>query len=62
MDLKGKVQSDEEYNGESNNDDVMEALKALGYKSVDINRVIPKIDKNETIEKQIKEALKLLLK
>lgn len=62
LDLKGKVHSDEEYNNETENDDVVEALKVLGYKSSDIMNVIPKINKNETIENQIKEALKLLLK
>jgi len=62
LDLKGKVHTDIEYKNEDTNDDVVEALKALGYKSSDIINVIPKIDKTNTIENQIKEALKLLLK
>ena len=62
LDLKGKVHCTEEYNNEFENDDVVEALKALGYKQIDINKVIPKLNKNDSIETQIKEALKLLLK
>lgn len=62
LDLKGKVETNVEYKSETDNNDVMEALKALGYKSSDITSVMPKINRNETIENQIKEALKLLLK
>ncbi|HOO68050.1 MAG TPA: helix-hairpin-helix domain-containing protein, partial [Bacilli bacterium] len=62
LDLKGKVHTDEEYNSEIDNDDVVEALKALGYKLSDINRILPKVNKNESVENQIKEALKLFLK
>ena len=40
----------------------METLKALGYKNNDINKVIKNIDTSLSIEKQVKEALKLLLK
>lgn len=43
-------------------DELIEALKALGYKQVDINRVLPQIHKENTVEMQIKEALRLLLK
>ena len=62
LDLKGKVHSDVEFIDEENTSDVAEALKALGYKQTDIVKVIPKLNKNDTIENMIKEALKLLLK
>ncbi len=61
LDLKGKlVSKEDEYN--RNFDELTEALKSLGYKISDINRVVKQINSNDDIEKQIKEALKLLLK
>lgn len=60
LDLKGKLVVDSN-NEIINNDELVEALKALGYKNQDIKKVLPQI-KNDTIENQIKEALKLLLK
>lgn len=59
LDLKGKLVQDN-----SNviiNEELVEALKALGYKIPDIKKVLPNI-KEEKLENQIKEALKLLLK
>ena len=60
LDLKGKLVSNEVSNIKVHNEELFEALKGLGYKPVDINKVIPKV-KSDTIEEQIKEALKLLL-
>jgi len=60
LDLKGKLVSNEVSNSKTHNEELFEALKGLGYKPVDINKVIPRV-KSETIEEQIKEALKLLL-
>ncbi len=63
LDLKGKLASN---NGENNNDNIndelVEALVALGYKRADITKVVKNVDNTLTIENQIKEALKLLLK
>lgn len=61
LDLKGKLVSKKDTNVVID-DELTEALLALGYKNADINKVIPKIDKDLTIEEKIKEALKLLLK
>lgn len=61
LDLKGKVHTDKEEDAEESNDDVVLALTALGYKTSDIHKVLPKI-KSDTVENMIKEALKLLLK
>ena len=62
LDLKGKVSCEENVNTENdNNDDVVLALTALGYKNADIHKVLPKI-KTDSVENMIKEALKLLLK
>lgn len=60
LDLKGKLVSKEDMSGNIN-EELTEALQALGYKLVDIKKILPNI-KEEKIEDQIKEALKLLLK
>ncbi len=62
LDLKGKLVSSNIINNESNNDELVEALTSLGYKMPDIKKVIKNIDNSLTIESQIKEALRLLLK
>ena len=61
LDLKGKVSCSEEVSTDNSNDDVVLALTALGYKSADIHKVLPKIQ-SDSVENMIKEALKLLLK
>ena len=60
LDLKGKL-VEKTNTSVNNNDELTEALKGLGYKQQDINKILPSI-KDDTIENQIKEALKLLLK
>ncbi len=63
LDLKGKLVSKDNINSEAlKNEELVEALKSLGYKISKINSIIPKINHGLTIEEQIKEALKLLLK
>lgn len=61
LDLKGKLVSKND-NINIIDDELVEALKALGYKNSDINKVIKNIPNDLTIEEKIKEALKLLLK
>ncbi len=61
LDLKGKLVN----NADVINDELTElkeALKSLGYKNNDINRIAKQIDPNLEVEMQIKEALKCLLK
>ncbi|MBQ8892742.1 MAG: Holliday junction branch migration protein RuvA [Bacilli bacterium] len=60
LDLKGKL----EVTGivETVNDEVYEALLALGYKDKDVKSVIGRINKENSIEEQIKEALRLMIK
>ena len=63
LDLKGKLSVGNSNNEDSNNDcELTQALVALGYKQVDVKRIIKNVDMNLSIENQIKEALKLLLK
>ena len=61
LDLKGKLNCNITSTKDSN-EEVIEALKGLGYKQTDIVKVLPKISSELSLEQQIKEALKLLLK
>ena len=64
LDLKGKL----EFIGtgisekEDNKEELKEVLIGLGYKEKEIKNIIAKINSDITIEEQVKEALKLLLK
>ena len=65
IDLKRKlgVISTEGVVVDSNSyEELIEVLKGLGYKEKEFKSVINKIDNTLTIEEQVKEALKLLLK
>ena len=42
--------------------DIIEVLQGLGYKLPDIKKILPSIHSELSIEEQIKEALKLMLK
>ena len=43
-------------------EDLMETLSALGYKTAEIKKVIGNIDHSKSLEEQVKESLRLLLK
>lgn len=62
LDLKGKLVSQKETFNKLDYSELIEVLKGLGYKSADINRILPNIDSSISIEEQVKESLKLLLK
>lgn len=62
LDLKGKLKAEIDITENIDNTELVETLKALGYKSNDINKVLPQINKGNALEQQVKEALKLLLK
>ena len=61
LDLKGKL-STATNNVDNSNEELIEALKGLGYKTSDVSKVVKQVNTNEPLENQIKEALKLLLK
>ncbi len=61
LDLKGKLVQTTNNIVESN-DELIETLKSLGYKQPDIKKVLPNINSNDSLEEQIKTALKLMLK
>lgn len=60
LDLKGNLASGEIEEIDSK-DELIETLKSLGYKPADIKKILPKITE-QTLENQVKEALKLMLK
>ena len=60
LDLKGKLVNNETTKVVNN--ELTEALKSLGYKVADINKVLPNVDNTKNIADQIKDALKLMLK
>ena len=62
LDLKGKLVSGEKVVNNKDFSELTEALKSIGYKTSDINKILPSIKANEDVEDQIKEALRLLLK
>lgn len=61
LDLKGKLTLSSNDVINSNNE-LVEVLTSLGYKNPDIKKVLPNIKQDLSIEEQVKEALKLLLK
>jgi len=60
LDLKGKLSHTQSETAV--NDELIEVLENLGYKQSDIKKILPKINEELTLENQIKEALKLMLK
>lgn len=62
LDLRGKISRSNQLVDERSFNELIEVLKGLGYKQVDIKKILNGIDVNMTIEEQVKEALKLLLK
>lgn len=64
LDLKGKlnVVNTGLFAKEDHSTELTEALLGLGYKQIDIKKIIPKVNSSLSVEDQIKEALKLLLK
>jgi len=62
LDLKGKLTSVSDTPSVSGFDELVSVLEGLGYKTNDIKKVLPNLDASMAIEKQVKEALKLLLK
>lgn len=61
LDLKGKLTTSTIENNKTN-EELESVLKSLGYKAPDIKKVMQQIDFTTTIEEQIKQALKLMLK
>lgn len=63
LDLKGKLNSGQiSLLDSKDNNELVDALVALGYKQADIKKIVKSVNSDLSIENQIKEALKLLLK
>ena len=64
LDLKGKlgVITTTDVVSSNSYEELIEVLKGLGYKEKEFKSIINKVDVNLSIEDQVKEALKLLLK
>jgi Holliday junction DNA helicase RuvA len=64
LDLKGKMGSISTLDlpDTNNYDELIEVLEGLGYKAKEFKHLLPQIDNTLSIEDQVKEALKLLLK
>ncbi len=63
LDLKGKTQITGDIGNLSNGyEELIEVLKGLGYKEKEVKAIVSKVDSSLSIEVQVKEALKLLLK
>ena len=60
LDLKGKLVS--KTTEVDTNEELISVLMSLGYKNNDIKRIIKDVDNTLSIEEQVKQALKLLLK
>ncbi len=63
LDLKGKMGVVSTLELKDNSyEELIEVLKGLGYKEKEFKTIIPKVNNELSIEDQVKEALKLLLK
>ena len=64
LDLKGKLNviNTGLFKREDHSEELSKALESLGYKQSDIKKITSKVNTSLSLENQIKEALKLLLK
>lgn len=62
LDLKGKLVEEKEELVPSNNSDVKDALRALGYSVIEIKKVMKKLDFDQPVEQMIKRALQILIR
>jgi len=64
LDLKGKLNviNTGLFKREDHSKELTEALLGLGYKQADVKKIVSKVKSDLSLEDQIKEALKLLLK
>ena len=64
LDLKGKLNviNTGLFKREDHSQELSDALIGLGYKQADVKKIINKVNPELSVEDQIKEALKLLLK
>ena len=61
LDLKGKLNVGK-VEEDNSKEELIEVLKGLGYKEKDYKAIINKVDSSKSVEDQVKEALRLLLR
>lgn len=62
LDLKGKLNVVQTGIVSSTSEELAQVLAGLGYKEKEYRAILPRVNPEMTIEEQVKEALKLLLK
>ena len=62
LDLKGKLVRNNDLFTNDGLDELCNVLESLGYKKVDIKKILPQVDAGNPVEQQVKDALKLLMK
>ena len=62
LDLKGKINIELDFETKENENELILVLESLGYNKALIKNVIKEINQDESLEKQIKDSLKLLMK
>ena len=62
LDLKGKLVRNDDLFTNDGLDELMDVLESLGYKKTDIKKILPNIDASLSVEQQVKDALKLLMR
>ena len=63
LDLKGKINIEtDQIDTDDSIDDLISVLESLGYKTGEIKKIIVNVDKTKSLEEQVKDALRLLMK
>ncbi len=62
LDLKGKLVRNDDLFTNDGLDELCAILESLGYKKGDIKKILPQVDASLSVEQQVKDALKLLMR
>ena len=62
LDLKGKLVKNNDLFTNDGFDELISVLESLGYKKVDIKKILSQVDASNSVEQQVKDALKLLMR
>ena len=62
LDLKGKLVKNDDLFTNDGLDELCTILESLGYKKGDIKKILPQVDASLSVEQQVKDALKLLMR
>ncbi|MBQ8659674.1 MAG: Holliday junction branch migration protein RuvA [Bacilli bacterium] len=62
LDLKGKLVRNDDLFTNDGLDELCSVLESLGYKKGDIKKILPQVDASLSVEQQVKDALKLLMR